>query len=91
MATPGLVARILAGSGRFNLGLGLAMTAQGIGASLSTLLGGLVVQQFGYSSAFLVLGAVALLAAGAYVIGGCPGGTAPGQPGTAPEGEPAGA
>ncbi|MFD2029987.1 MFS transporter [Ancylobacter dichloromethanicus] len=56
VATPGLVARILAGSGRFNLGLGFAMTAQGIGASLSTLLGGLVAQQFGYPSAFLVLG-----------------------------------
>lgn len=48
VATPGLVARILAGSGRFNLGLGFAMTAQGIGASLSTLLGGVVAQQVGY-------------------------------------------
>ncbi|RTM01156.1 MFS transporter [Ancylobacter aquaticus] len=75
VATPGLVARILAGSGRFNLGLGFAMTAQGVGASLSTLLGGVVAQQVGYGAAFLVLGSVALLAAGAYVIGGCPGGT----------------
>jgi MFS family permease len=75
VATPGLVARILAGSGRFNLGLGFAMTAQGIGASLSTLLGGVVAQQVGYGAAFLALGSVALLAAGAYVIGGCPGGT----------------
>lgn len=77
VATPGLVARILAGSGRFNLGLGFAMTAQGIGAALSTLLGGTVAQAFGYPAAFLALGAVALLAAGAYVLGGCPGGTAP--------------
>lgn len=91
VATPGLVARILAGSGRFNLGLGFAMTAQGIGASLSTLLGGVVAQQLGYPSAFLALGAVALLAAGAYVIGGCPGGTAPGRGGTVPEVEPAAA
>lgn len=75
VATPGLVARILAGSGRFNLGLGFAMTAQGVGASLSTLLGGVVAQQVGYGAAFLALGSVALLAAGAYVIGGCPGGT----------------
>ncbi|MFC6492231.1 MFS transporter [Ancylobacter dichloromethanicus] len=89
VATPGLVARILAGSGRFNLGLGFAMTAQGIGASLSTLLGGLVAQQFGYPSAFLVLGAVALLAAGAYVIGGCPGGT--GSARAAAAAKPAGA
>ena len=91
VATPGLVARILAGSGRFNLGLGFAMTAQGIGASLSTLLGGVVAQQLGYPSAFLVLGGVALLAFGAYVIGGCPGGTAPGQPDAAPDAAPAAA
>lgn len=80
VAMPGLVARILAGSGRFNLGLGFAMTAQGVGASLSTLLGGVVAQRLGYPAAFLALGGVAVLAAGAYVIGGCPGGTAPRQP-----------
>lgn len=80
VATPGLVARILAGSGRFNLGLGFAMTAQGIGASLSTLLGGVVAQRLGYPAAFLALGGVAVLAAGAYLIGGCPGGTAPRRP-----------
>ncbi|WP_018387389.1 MFS transporter [Ancylobacter sp. FA202] len=91
VATPGLVARILAGSGRFNLGLGFAMTAQGIGASLSTLLGGVVAQQLGYPSAFLALGAVALLAGGAYVIGGCPGGTAPGRADAAPDVAPAAA
>ncbi|MPT24235.1 MAG: MFS transporter, partial [Starkeya sp.] len=80
VATPGLVARILAGSGRFNLGLGFAMTAQGIGASLSTLLGGVVAQRLGYPAAFLALGGVAVLAAGAYLIGGCPGGTVPRRP-----------
>lgn len=80
VATPGLVARILAGSGRFNLGLGFAMTAQGVGASLSTLLGGVVAQRLGYPAAFLALGGVAVLAAGAYLIGGCPGGTAPKRP-----------
>ncbi|MCK0198409.1 MFS transporter [Ancylobacter sp. 6x-1] len=75
VATPGVTARILKGSGRFNLGLGFVMTAQGIGASFSTLLGGGVAQGFGYPAAFLVLGGVAALAAGAYLIGGCPGGS----------------
>ncbi|WP_428031009.1 MFS transporter [Ancylobacter sp.] len=91
VATPGVVARILAGSGRFNFGLGFVMTAQGIGASLSTLLGGVVAQQLGYPTAFLVLGGVALLAAGAYFIGGCPGGTGSRRGGTVPLPEPAGA
>lgn len=91
VATPGLVARILAGSGRFNLGLGFAMTAQGVGASLSTLLGGVVAQQVGYGAAFLALGSVALLAAAAYVIGGCPGGTEPGRRDDADTAEPAAA
>ncbi|MCK0208321.1 MFS transporter [Starkeya koreensis] len=83
VATPGLVARILAGSGRFNLGLGFAMTAQGVGAALSTLLGGMVAQELGYPAAFLALGGVALLAAGAYMLGGCPGGTDPARSGRA--------
>ena len=91
VATPGLVARILAGSGRFNLGLGFAMTAQGVGASLSTLLGGVVAQRFGYPAAFLALGGVAVLAAGAYLIGGCPGGTASSRPAAGPGATPAAA
>ena len=73
VATPGIVARILKGSGRFNVGLGMVMTAQGVGASLSTTLAGLVAQYAGYSSAFLVLGGVALVAGIAYLIGGAPG------------------
>jgi MFS family permease len=36
VVAPALVARILRGTGRFNVGLGAVMTAQGIGASLST-------------------------------------------------------
>ncbi|MBS7541141.1 MFS transporter [Ancylobacter lacus] len=88
VATPGVVARILAGSGRFNLGLGFVMTAQGVGASLSTTLGGMAAQEISYPAAFLVLGGVAALAAGAYVIGGCPGGARKG--GTPAPGLPAG-
>ena len=60
VAVPGLVARILAGTGRINAGLGAVMAAQGIGAALSPALGGVVAERLGYSSAFLVLGAIAL-------------------------------
>ncbi|SEG53585.1 Predicted arabinose efflux permease, MFS family [Bosea lathyri] len=62
VAVPGLVAHILRGTGRFNVGLGAVMTMQGIGASLSPTLGGWVAQSFGYGASFLALGAVAVLA-----------------------------
>jgi predicted MFS family arabinose efflux permease len=35
---------------------------QGIGAALSTTLGGVVAEHFGYAAAFLVLGGVAIVA-----------------------------
>lgn len=76
VATPGIVARILHGTGRFNVGLGLVMTAQGIGAALSTTLAGVVAQYAGYGTAFLVLGGAALVAMATYLIGGAPGGEA---------------
>jgi predicted MFS family arabinose efflux permease len=62
VAVPGLVARILAGTGHVNAGLGAVMTMQGIGASFSTTLGGYVAQNFGYSASFFVLGAIAFFA-----------------------------
>jgi len=62
VAVPGLVARILAGTGHVNAGLGAVMTLQGVGAAFSTTVGGLVAQSFGYAAAFLVLGAIAVLA-----------------------------
>jgi MFS family permease len=62
VAVPGLVARILAGTGHVNAGLGAVMTLQGVGAAFSTTVGGLVAQRFGYGAAFLVLGAIAALA-----------------------------
>ncbi|MFK8250032.1 MFS transporter [Ancylobacter terrae] len=76
VATPGIVQRILQGSGRFNAGLGLVMTAQGIGAALSTTLAGVTAQYAGYPAAFLTLGGVALVAAVTYLVGGAPGGEA---------------
>ncbi|WP_298253468.1 MFS transporter [Bradyrhizobium sp.] len=60
VAVPGLVARILDGTGRVNVGQGTVMTAQGIGASLSPAIGGWIVQEIGYASAFLVLGGFAV-------------------------------
>ena len=62
VAVPGLVARILAGTGHVNAGLGAVMTLQGIGAALSPTVGGIVAEHFGYSAAFLVLAAIAAAA-----------------------------
>jgi MFS family permease len=61
VATPGLVARILAGTGHVNAGLGVVMTLQGVGAASSPALAGLVAQQAGYSAAFLALGGIAAI------------------------------
>jgi MFS family permease len=58
VAVPALVVRLLDGTGRVNVGQGVVMTCQAAGASLSPLLGGLLAHTFGYSAAFLVLGAV---------------------------------
>ena len=60
VAVPGLVARILQGSGRVNIGQGAVMTVQGLGASLSPAIGGWIAQEFGYSAMFLILGSFAL-------------------------------
>jgi MFS family permease len=62
VAVPGLVARILSGTGRVNAGLGAVMTLQGVGAALSPTIGGIVAQRFGYPAAFLALGAIAVVA-----------------------------
>ncbi|QOZ36793.1 MFS transporter [Bradyrhizobium sp. CCBAU 53421] len=61
VAVPGLVARILDGTGRINAGQGAVMTVQGIGASLSPAIGGWIAQELGYEAMFLVLGASALV------------------------------
>jgi predicted MFS family arabinose efflux permease len=62
VATPGLVARILDGGGRFNTGLGAITALVGLGAALSTTLGGLIAKQAGYGAAFIGLASVAVLA-----------------------------
>lgn len=60
VAVPGLVARILRGTGRVNAGQGAVMTAQGLGAAASPAIGGAIAQAVGYPLAFLTLGAFAL-------------------------------
>jgi MFS family permease len=59
-AVPGLVARILNGTGRVNVGQGAVMTVQGLGASLSPAIGGWIAQEIGYGAMFLILGSFAL-------------------------------
>lgn len=56
---PVIVADLMRNTGRFNVAQGAIITAQSLGAALSTTLAGLVVVQVGYSGAFLTLGAVA--------------------------------
>ena len=56
---PVIVADLMRGTGRFNVAQGAGMTAQNIGAALSTTLAGLMVVKAGYSAAFLMLGGIA--------------------------------
>lgn len=67
VAVPGLVARILNGTGRVNVGQGAVMTMQNIGAALSPAIGGWLAQSLGYSSMFLILGSFALVSIALWV------------------------
>ena len=60
--TPLLIADVMRGTGRYNLAQGAVATAQGIGASLSGLAAGVIVDHLGYSVAFLTFGAAACVA-----------------------------
>lgn len=68
VAVPGLVARILSGTGRVNAGLAAVMTVQGIGASLSPALGGWIAETVGFGPTFLILGSFALGSIGLWVL-----------------------
>ncbi len=61
VAVPGLVACLLSGTGRVNVGQGAVMTIQGVGASLSPAIGGWLAEVLGYHVAFYVLGSFALI------------------------------
>lgn len=67
VAVPGLVARLLNGTGRINIGQGVVMTAQGIGASLSPALGGWFAEDLGYPVAFYTLGCFAIVSLGLWI------------------------
>jgi MFS family permease len=57
---PLVVADIMRGTGRFNLGLGIVGSAVGIGAALSTTLAGYAVDHFGSTAAFFGLAFIAI-------------------------------
>lgn len=58
VAVPGLVARILNGTGRVNVGQGTVAGVQALGAALSPVLGGAIAQRLGYPASFLILGSL---------------------------------
>ena len=60
--TPLIIADLMRGTGRFNLAQGAVATVQGIGASLSGLAAGIIVDHFGYPAAFLTSGGAACCA-----------------------------
>lgn len=60
---PVIVADLMRNTGRFNIAQGAVITAQSIGAALSTTLAGFVVVGAGYSAAFITLGAIAAIGA----------------------------
>ncbi|MBV8103100.1 MAG: MFS transporter [Hyphomicrobiales bacterium] len=57
--TPLVIADVMRGTGRYNLAQGAVATTQGIGASISALAAGEVMDHFGYSVSFLFLAAAA--------------------------------
>ncbi|XQA73040.1 MFS transporter [Xanthomonas sacchari] len=67
VAVPALVAHLLQGTGRVNVGQGAVMTMQGVGAALSPALGGWIAQAFGYRAAFMLLGGISLLSLALWV------------------------
>jgi MFS family permease len=67
VAVPGLVACLLDGTGRVNVGQGAVMTVQGVGASLSPAIGGWLAQALGYHIAFFVLGSFALVSVALWI------------------------
>lgn len=60
--TPLVLADLMRGTGRYNVAQGGVATAQAIGASLSGLAAGVIVDHFGYSAAFLTSAAMAAVA-----------------------------
>lgn len=61
-----MIADLTKGTGRFNVTQGLLNTAIGIGAGLSNLFAGFLVQKAGYNAGFLMLAAIAVVALGVF-------------------------
>jgi MFS family permease len=59
---PLILADLMRGTGRYNASQGFVATLQGVGASLSNVVAGYLVQWTGYSPTYLVLGGVACAA-----------------------------
>ncbi len=66
--TPLVIADLMRGTGRFNLAQGAVATAQGVGASLSGLVAGVIVDRLGYAAGFLSFGAAACVAFAALLL-----------------------
>jgi MFS family permease len=66
--TPLLIADLMRGTGRYNLAQGAVATMQGVGASISGLVAGVIVDHLGYAVAFLSFGAAACVALAALFI-----------------------
>jgi len=60
--TPLLLADLMHGTGRYNIAQGAVATAQGLGASSSGLIAGLIIDHLGYTAAFVEAAAVAAIA-----------------------------
>ena len=60
--TPLVVADLMRGTGHYNFALGMVAVGQGVGASLSGLAAGAIIDRYGYDPAFLGLGGVAAAA-----------------------------
>jgi MFS family permease len=61
VAAPGLIARIMDGTGRVNAAQGAVMAAQGLGGAISPALGGWIAQLLGYPAALAMLGGSTLV------------------------------
>ena len=67
--SPLVIADIMRGTGRYNLAQGAVGTIQGIGAALSGLAAGKIVDSFNYDAAFIGLGIVAVVALAVFAVG----------------------
>jgi MFS family permease len=66
--TPLVMADLMRGTGRYNIAQGALATMQGIGAATSGLVAGLIVDNFGYSVAFLEAAVAASIALGTLLV-----------------------